>query len=80
MCRSIEHALMVRVEFHPDSRSFGMWSTSYRESGQGELHGDVLRFSDDADGRARLHEVTAEDVASWLTDTISRIAGAAEHT
>jgi hypothetical protein len=80
MCRTEERAIMVRVERHPDSRSFAVWSTAFGASGQGELFGDVVRFADDTDGRASLTEVVLEDVAAWLAAGFSIKAGSADYT
>jgi hypothetical protein len=71
MCRTQERAIMVRVEFSPDSRSHAVWSTAFGPSGQGELFGDVVRFADDTDGRNRLIELVIEDITAWLMSGFS---------
>lgn len=75
MCRSREHALMVHLEHHPDSRSLAVWSTSFDAEGQGSLFGDVFSFADDADGHQRLHDHLAADFAAWIVGALTMMAG-----
>lgn len=79
MCRSSERALMVRVAFHPDSRSRAVWCTAFGEDGQGELFSDVRSFADDADGRAELLEQLADDLNHWIQSGFGVSVGGADY-
>jgi hypothetical protein len=80
VCRSSERALMVRVEYHPDSRSRALWSTAFGATGQGELFGDVVSFADDAEGRQQLLDAIVADVVAWATAGFSIKVGAGDYT
>lgn len=66
MCRSTERALQLAVAYHPDSRSWAVWSTAFDEVGQGALHTDVQQYADDEDGRDAATMELCGAVAEWF--------------